>query len=81
MQCRDRNEGNRIDLISRIETAVINGVGVRCFVKLVAPHTLPRTSSGKLSRSAARRDYMEQNGISEGYLAETDNNSTVKSAI
>ena len=81
VQCRDRNEGNRIDLISRIETAVINGVGVRCFVKLVAPHTLPRTSSGKLSRSAARRDYMEQNGISEGYLAETDNNSTVKSAI
>ena len=81
VQCRNRDEENRKDLIERIETAVINGVGVRCFVKLVAPHTLPRTSSGKLSRSAARRDYMEQNGISEGYLAETDHSSTAKSAI
>lgn len=70
VQCRERDEVNRANIIERVETAVLNEIGIRCFVKLVAPHTLPRTSSGKLSRSAARRDYMEQQGISEPYLSE-----------
>jgi fatty-acyl-CoA synthase len=37
------------------ETLGIDGV-----IELVPPHTLPRTSSGKLSRSAARRDYLRR---------------------
>jgi fatty-acyl-CoA synthase len=36
--------------------------GIHCLVELVAPHTLPRTSSGKLSRSAARKEYIERVG-------------------
>lgn len=70
MQCRERNETNREDIIKRVETAVLEDIGVRCYIKLVPPHTLPRTSSGKLSRSAARRDYMEQNSLSEAYIAD-----------
>ena len=80
VQCRERNDDNRADIIERVETAVLNEIGVRCFVKLVAPHTLPRTSSGKLSRSAARRDYMEQQGISEPYVSETERTVHVYSA-
>ncbi len=71
MQCRERDEQVRDDIIKRVETAVLDEIGVRCFIKLVPPHTLPRTSSGKLSRSAARRDYMEQNSLTEAYIAET----------
>ena len=79
MQCRERDEKVRADIIKRVETAVIEEIGVHCFIKLVPPHTLPRTSSGKLSRSAARRDYMEQNNLTESYIA--DRQSThVKSA-
>jgi fatty-acyl-CoA synthase len=33
-------------------------LGVECLVEVVAQHTLPRTSSGKLSRAGARRDYI-----------------------
>ena len=80
VQCRERDEKNRTDIIERVETAVLNEIGVRCFVQLVPPHTLPRTSSGKLSRSAARRDYMEQQGISESYLSEAERATHVHSA-
>ena len=80
VQCRERDEQNRVNIIERVETAVLNEIGIRCFVKLVAPHTLPRTSSGKLSRSAARRDYMEQQGLSEPYISEAEHTSHVHSA-
>ena len=75
MQCRERDEKIRTDLVSRVETAILEEIGVQCFIKLVPPHTLPRTSSGKLSRSTARREYMEQNGISESYLNEQSENT------
>jgi len=35
--------------------------GVNCLVELVPPHTLPRTSSGKLSRFAARQGFLQRN--------------------
>jgi len=77
MQCRERDEQIRTDIIKRVETAVLEEIGVRCFIKLVPPHTLPRTSSGKLSRSAARRDYMEQNSLTEAYIAEPQSTQAV----
>lgn len=80
VQCRERKESIRQDIIIRIENAVLEDIGVHCFVKLVAPHTLPRTSSGKLSRSAARRDYMEQQGISEAYVGDAEHTKTNKTA-
>lgn len=75
MQCRERNEANRADIVARVEAAIKEDIGVSCFIKLVPPHTLPRTSSGKLSRSAARRDYMEQNNVSESFVSEPRNTS------
>jgi fatty-acyl-CoA synthase len=35
-------------------------LGIDCFIELVPPHTLPRTSSGKLSRSGARQDFLKR---------------------
>ena len=80
MQCRVKDEQKRTDIVNRVETAVLEEIGIRCFVKLVPPHTLPRTSSGKLSRSAARRDYMEQNSISEAFLSEPHHKASLPSA-
>ena len=80
MQCRERDEKSRANIVQRVETAILDEIGISCFIKLVPPHTLPRTSSGKLSRSAARRDYMEQNSISEAFLNEPHHKASFSSA-
>jgi acyl-CoA synthetase (AMP-forming)/AMP-acid ligase II len=43
------------------------GQGLRqdCFVELVPRHTLPRTTSGKLSRSKARQDFLKRQAASQ----------------
>ncbi|MEC8918940.1 MAG: hypothetical protein VX796_15195, partial [Pseudomonadota bacterium] len=40
--------------------------GVTCRVVLLPPRSLPRTSSGKLSRSEACRRYLQGGGESRG---------------
>lgn len=60
VQCREQDETKRRDLAQRLRAHVKAELGIDCFVELVAPHTLPRTSSGKLSRSGARRDFMDR---------------------
>ncbi len=60
VQCRAREPEARRALIQRLEGLVRREFGVECLVEAVAPHTLPRTSSGKLSRAGARRDYIER---------------------
>jgi fatty-acyl-CoA synthase len=59
VQCREKDALKRADLIDRLQTLVRVEVGVDCQVELVPLHTLPRTSSGKLSRSKARLNYIE----------------------
>jgi len=60
VQCRILDEGRRADLIRRLERLVSEELGVQCQVQLVPAHFLPRTSSGKLSRSKARQNYIDQ---------------------
>ncbi|MGD8964228.1 MAG: hypothetical protein PVI12_01345, partial [Gammaproteobacteria bacterium] len=43
-----------------IERLVGEELGIHCQVQLVPAHFLPRTSSGKLSRSKARQNYIDQ---------------------
>jgi fatty-acyl-CoA synthase len=59
-------------LISRVQRLVYNAFGVKCFVELVPPHTLPRTSSGKLSRAAACKGFLERTGFSDPQSAQAD---------
>ena len=49
---------DRQRLIAEIKRRVQKEVGVACRVALVKPRSLPRTSSGKLSRVKARASYM-----------------------
>jgi len=58
MQGRVRAAEERSTLIKQVRQLIYQHTGVQCLIDLVPPHTLPRTSSGKLSRSAARRDYL-----------------------
>ncbi len=59
VQCRKRDEVDRIDLENRIKSEVQAIIGTIPTVVLVPPRSLPRTSSGKLSRVKARRQYLE----------------------
>ena len=58
VQCRAREADARNALIERLGGLIRREFGVECLVEAVAPHTLPRTSSGKLSRAGARLDYI-----------------------
>jgi len=60
VQCRLVDPARRAKLVERLQTAILREIGVRCAIELVPPHTLPRTSSGKLSRAGARADYLKR---------------------
>ena len=60
VQCRETDPMEQAGLADRLHEAISVEFGIRCLIELVPPHTLPRTSSGKLSRSATRRDFLER---------------------
>ncbi len=64
IQCRVRDESLRADLKKRVHKLVRRGFGIDCFIELVPRHTLPRTTSGKLSRSRARKDFLNRTALS-----------------
>lgn len=58
VQCRTTDVAERARLKDAIRTKVRSITGMNCVVELVPPRTLPRTSSGKLSRVKARQLYL-----------------------
>jgi fatty-acyl-CoA synthase len=60
IQCRVSDPIKRARLMERLHGMVRQELGIDCFIELVPPHTLPRTSSGKLSRSGARQDFLKR---------------------
>lgn len=65
VQCRKAEVAARKSLTERIRADLRAEFGIDCLIELVPPHTLPRTSSGKLSRSGARRDFMQRHRTDE----------------
>lgn len=65
VQCRQADPAVRNDLAERLRASVQAETGVECRIELVPPHTLPRTSSGKLSRSGAKRDYLQRQQLNK----------------
>ncbi len=63
VQCRESDPVKRADLSDRLNRLVHMELGIDVFVELVPLHTLPRTSSGKLSRSKARQNFIESHDI------------------
>jgi fatty-acyl-CoA synthase len=58
VQCRTTDDSERARLRDEIREKVRSITGMHCVVELVPPRTLPRTSSGKLSRAKARNLYL-----------------------
>jgi fatty-acyl-CoA synthase len=58
VQCRTTDDDERSRLRDAIRDKVRSITGMQCVVELVPPRSLPRTSSGKLSRAKARNLYL-----------------------
>jgi len=71
VQSRETDPGKLAALAQRVQQAVHAEFAIHCLIELVPPHTLPRTSSGKLSRSTARRDFLERRHVEAAAVART----------
>jgi fatty-acyl-CoA synthase len=60
IECRESNYSKRMELTARIKTLIRQDLGIECFIELVPRNTLPRTTSGKLSRSGAKKDFLQR---------------------
>ena len=58
VHCRVSDPEERVRLHNEIREKVRSVTGMNCVVELVPPRTLPRTSSGKLSRAKAKKLYL-----------------------
>ncbi|MCB2087674.1 MAG: fatty acyl-AMP ligase, partial [Sphingomonadaceae bacterium] len=58
VHCRVADPEERVKLHDEIRDKVRAVTGMNCVVELVPPRTLPRTSSGKLSRAKAKKQYL-----------------------
>lgn len=58
VHCRVSDPDERVRLHDQIREKVRSITGMNCVVELVPPRTLPRTSSGKLSRAKAKTLYL-----------------------
>jgi fatty-acyl-CoA synthase len=60
VQYRENEEGKRREFSNRLAAVIREEMGINCIIELVSAHTLPRTSSGKLSRAGTQRDYLKR---------------------
>jgi fatty-acyl-CoA synthase len=60
VQCRESDKKKRADLRARLHSLIQEEFGIDCLIELVPRNTLPRTTSGKLSRSGARKEYLKR---------------------
>ena len=58
VQCRETDPKKRNNLVRRLSALMRLEMSLDCYVELVPIHSLPRTSSGKLSRAKARMDFI-----------------------
>ncbi|MGD2098954.1 MAG: fatty acyl-AMP ligase [Desulfobacterales bacterium] len=60
VQCRVPSDSQRVELRERIKRLIYQELGIDCYIDLVPRNTLPRTTSGKLSRSKARKEFLKR---------------------
>lgn len=58
VQCRTTDPEERASLVRAVQGVVQRTAAIECKVTLIEPHGLPQTSSGKLSRSRAKTNYL-----------------------
>jgi fatty-acyl-CoA synthase len=72
VQCRESDEDKRADLQEQLHSRVRQEYGIDCLIELVPRNTLPRTTSGKLSRSGARKEYLKRVAAEQLLIPEED---------
>ena len=60
VQCRVSNDPKRADLREQLKRLIYQELGIDCYIDLVPRNTLPRTTSGKLSRSKAQQEFLRR---------------------
>lgn len=65
VQCRERDPNKRNALVRRLTALVRMEMSLDCYVQLVPNRSLPRTSSGKLSRAKARLDFINAHNMEQ----------------
>lgn len=63
VESRENNPAKRRELTEKLRELISIHFGVSCHIDLVPPRTLPRTSSGKLSRSKAKQDFLARSQV------------------
>ena len=69
VESREKNPAKARDLCEELQALISTHFGIKCHIDLVPPRTLPRTSSGKLSRSKAKQDFLARSQSEPGKLA------------
>ena len=63
ISCKKTDPAMRSEIVERLTGLMRSELGIDCYVTLVPKGKLPRTSSGKLSRSAARLNFMASHDV------------------
>jgi fatty-acyl-CoA synthase len=63
---RIKNPAIRVNLVKHLHGLIHKEIGIECKIELVPRNSIPRTTSGKLSRSATRRDYLKRTEATAG---------------
>ena len=69
VQCRESDENKRTEFVKQLQRLIREQLGLDCYIDLVPPHTLPRTSSGKLSRSRTREEFLKRVDVATLFAA------------
>ncbi|MGR8919515.1 MAG: fatty acyl-AMP ligase [Gammaproteobacteria bacterium] len=69
VESRESNPAKMRKLTDELSGLVATHFGISCHIDLVPPRTLPRTSSGKLSRSKAKQDFLARAESDAGNVA------------
>jgi len=59
VQCREKDSTKRRNIERRLTAMLRMELSLDCYVELVPNRSLPKTSSGKLSRAKARLSFIE----------------------
>ena len=80
VQCRESDAKLRHNLIRRLRALIRMELSLDCHVELVPVRSLPKTSSGKLSRAKARLDFIAAQGSEDGTVRSGERELKVASA-
>ena len=73
IECRVNTPAVRINLVKHLHALIYKEIGIECKIEFVPRNSIPRTTSGKLARSAMRTNYLNRiETTTEGFRMSED---------